>query len=192
MKVPSKRRSASRSRTVIRGRRRRTSSRRGSSLKLGSIMSKDNLQRAGGFVLGGFVTNYVLSNFASSLPGYMTTNADGTKTASPVGAAIWNSVVPIGAAFALKRTAPRVSEGLIIGGLVSAIYSAIAIATKKTTASTVAGTKAYLDKRNGVGGYLDARTASKPVGYDGVNAFGASPDALYTSESAFRSDAWSR
>lgn len=174
-----------RTKVVTRFRNRRPVARRsnrrrrsGGGLRLGSfnlksVFNKDNLTRAGGIVLSSFVTSYVLRNFGQHLPAI-------SNPWARIGYAI---AIPVAGAYAARRISPRLAEGLLLGGLVTAVNAAIMYVAPAATNPPVQGAKEY----------LDAQLPSSPPSYDAINAFGASPEeSLYASPSAFASDAWSR
>ena len=97
--------------------RRRPSGRRsggggsfGGSIK--SVFSKPMLMKAGGAVGASLLTAIVTRKFAASLPGYST---------SSYGKALYTLGIPVVGAYLLRKKAPALAEGMVIGGLVMAI-----------------------------------------------------------------------
>jgi hypothetical protein len=141
-------------------------------------MDKQTLQLAGGAVGSSIITGLVINRFGSMLPGLTGANA------TPWAAVAYQLLIPFGGAYLLRKTAPSVAKGILIGGVASAIQSTLAITgiqnqINSLVAPRTATTGEYLDNAQTMG--------ALPPGYDAVDAFGASP---YQSDSAFAGSAW--
>lgn len=140
---------------------------------------------AGGAVLGGLATTFVMSRFGplKLAPDGVTKVAKGPTEfvlpgmTSKFGPLLYAIAIPVIGAFALRKAQPKLSQGMVIGGAVLLIQNVMDIATKSLRPTT------------GVGAYLNAggtlRSLPSP-GYSGIRAFGNSLD----SGSAFRSNTW--
>ena len=84
------------------------------------MVSKDTLQIAGGAVVASIGTGMLL-NKLTFLPFI---NAVAPKTRELARGA-YSTLIPIGAAFLIRRKAPKIAEGLVIGGLIMGINSLI-------------------------------------------------------------------
>jgi hypothetical protein len=76
----------------------------------------------------------------------------------------------------VKKYSPNLAKGMILGGVIAAIQSGLAIAMAGT--GTVAATSEYLSNVAPVG--------ALPPGYSAVDTFGS----IYSSEPAFAGSAW--
>lgn len=139
------------------------------------LMDKQTLTVAGGAVASGLLSGYVLSKFggaqaagAFSLPG----------SQNKYGVIAYQLLIPVGGAFLVKRFSPNLAKGFLLGGVIAAMQSILAIAMPTPGATATTGTSAYLDNMRPVG--------ANPPGYSAIDAFGAS---IYSSEPAFHS-AW--
>ncbi len=82
-----------------------------------SFISKENLAVAGGAIGGTILTNTIVAKAGSSLP--LMTDSNGAPT--KYGAAIYQAVIPVGIAFAIRRRYPNLARGLLLGGLINTI-----------------------------------------------------------------------
>lgn len=98
--------------------------------QLKSIVSKDNLQVAGGVVASSVLSNYVVNNFRTSLP----------MSDNKYAVAAYRALIPALGAFAARRFAPKFADGLIIGGLASGIQAVI-----ETQFAGLANYSSYVD-----------------------------------------------
>jgi hypothetical protein len=126
----------------------------------------------GGLIGSTMLTQYVLTNYGNKLPGYNTHWAVNVA---------YGAGIPIAASFLLRKTQPKLAEGLLYGGLVSA---ALGIINYVKASSAVAATGAYLP--NNVG------AAITTPGYDAINSFSAPgvSNAVVNTPSAFGKSAW--
>lgn len=119
-------RSVSRVRSIIRrpggavARRstRRSVSRFGGGGGINSIKSafgKPMLMKAGGAIAASMGVGYILKNYGAKLP----------MASSKYGRVIYSLAIPIGAAMLLRKKAPDLAQGLVIGGLVMAVTELI-------------------------------------------------------------------
>lgn len=174
-------------RNPIFGRRRR--GRKGGSRRLSvmGIFSKDNLTVAGGAVLGTFATAFLLRQFGplKSVNGAIVPKAPGEfklpMSDTPIGAALYNVVIPALLAVFAQRFNPSIAKGAGIMAGVNLVSSVFTIAQGAISGGGTAAVSAYLDS-NGV-----RALPNRPPGYDAVNAFGQS---VYGNESAFRGNTW--
>jgi hypothetical protein len=142
-------------------------------LNLKSILSKDNVTRAGGVVASTFLTSLVFQRFSSSLPSY----------SNPYVRIAYSLAIPVAGAYVTRKFSPRLAEGMLLGGLATAIASLL---NQTGVIGAVKGTSEYLDAppvRQNLGGYIGKNTP----GYSAVNAF----SGVYDSSPAFPADAWS-
>ena len=160
-----------RNRAVARRSTRRRSSSRVSGVgtfNLRQLLSRDNLTTAGGVVGSSLLTAWALRQFGAQLPGI-------TNPYARIGYAL---LIPVAGAYLTRRVSPALARGMVLGGIATAISAAL---TQFAPGVTVAAT----------GEYLDANRPALPPGYDAANTFGASPDSVYDSQPAFKTDAWS-
>lgn len=168
------------------GRRvRRSASREGKGIlkNLTGAVSKDNLQLAGGVVAAGFVNGLVQRQFGAMLPMNNTT----------IGKLAYTIAVPVLASIAVRRFAPKVAQGLALGGLITAVNQAVGMVAPQFATG---GFASYIDATppqpmlpyptGSIGattGSVDSgsRTSASLAGYSGI----------YDSPMPFQSDAWS-
>lgn len=106
---PAKKR-GTRAKSVVR----RSIRRRGRSKKMtsfGHIFGRENLTIAGGAVAASLASNMVVARFGIHLPG----------VGSPIGRTLYNLVIPVAAAYFVRRVSPDVARGLVIGGTANAL-----------------------------------------------------------------------
>ncbi len=149
------------------------------------LVSKDTLMVAGGAVLGGLATSFVMSRFGPvkmNAAGQVVQKAAGEfklpGSDSKYGPLLYSLLIPVAGAWALHKQQPKLAQGLIIGGAVLLIQNVVNLA-QGAFAPRVAGTGAYLN----AGGTL--RSLPTP-GYSGIKAFSGSLD----SAGAFRQNTW--
>lgn len=78
-----------------------------------SALSKPLLAKAGGAVVASIGTGYIMGRFGSMLP----------MSSNPYVRAFYTLGIPVLGAWAIRRRAPHVAEGMVIGGLVMTINS---------------------------------------------------------------------
>lgn len=173
-----------RGRRMVRSFRRRARRSSGGALgklNIRSILSRQNLEVAGGAIGAGFLTTYVVGRFGASLPG-MTNNwvRMGYKIAIPV----------VGATL-VKKFNRNLAQGMVLGGIITVLNDLLA---SFLTPAATAATGAYLNATpsSAFGAYLGAPQAQRRFtpSYNAVNSFGASPRSVYASPSAFKGSAW--
>ena len=151
------------------------------------LVNKDTLMVAGGAVLGGLATSFVMSRFGPvklNAAGQVVPKAAGEfklpGSDQKYGPMLYSLLIPVAGAWALHRQQPKLAQGIIIGGAVLLIQHVVSLARGAFVGGRVAGTNAYLN----AGGTL--RSLPSPC-YSGVKAFsGGSLD----SAGAFRSNTW--
>jgi hypothetical protein len=162
------------------------------------LVSVDTLTLAGGAVLGGLVTSWLMSkygpymvnaagtglvpNTGAKLPGVL--NADNTPNKTVILA--YGVGIPAAASMLTHQFSPKLSRGLMIGAATILVQNVISMVqgASGTTVVSNGGTK-------GPGAYLTRGTIralpGSPPGYSAVRAFGGALD----NSNAFRG-AWSR
>jgi len=136
-------------------------------------MDRQTLTIAGGAVASGFLSGYILQKFgtAATAGGFSLPMAS-----SPYGRIFYQLAIPFGGAYLVKKYSPNLAKGMMLGGVIAAIQSGLAIAMGTTGA--VASTSEYLSAMRPVG--------ALPPGYSAVDTFGS----IYSSEPAFAGSAW--
>lgn len=164
------RRPASRRRSSLAARARRSVGK----LNLKDVFNKDVLKMAGGSVGAALMTNYVYAQFGNNLPmGYTT-----------IGQIGYRLLIPFAGAYATRRFDRKVSDGMLIGGVILAINKGIELISNTGILPTsVTGTGEYFTQDQ-VGEIPDG---SSP-GYNAINSFGA--PSVYESQGAFADTAW--
>lgn len=143
--------------------------------QLKSIISKDNLQIVGGAIGASALNNLVLSRFANSLPMYN----------SVFGKAAYSVLAPFVLSIAVRKMAPKVADGLVIGGLLSGATQLMQKFAPNTTGMSdyVTSQPSYpmLPRRMPVQRPSVDSSSGRSLGFSGV----------YDSPTPYSNDAWS-
>lgn len=152
----------------VRARRRTMSGLRGS-IRLGSLIRKENLMLAGGVIGSTIVTRFVMNRVGGMLPG----------ATHPLGQAAYTLGVSFVAAKLAEKVSKPLAEGILIGGLVTVVNSVMSMVLP------AAAVGEYL------GGY-DATMSLGPATQQlaQVNAPTPQIDAYLDSQPAFENSAW--
>ena len=143
-----------------------------------SILSKDNLHIAGGVIASSFLNKTVGNMLGSKLPMY----------SSPIGKTVYTIAIPVLAAVALRRFAPKFAEGVALGGLITAVNQLVG-----QYAPAYAGTfQSYIDSDNAMGqNYMSLTPTTGSVdSARGTSSAVDSYSGIYDSPAPFTSDAW--
>lgn len=172
--------SVSRSRRRFAARRSNGGAVRGvGTFNLKSILSRPNLELAGGAIGAGFLTTFIVGKFGTMLPGI-------TNTWVRMG---YKLAIPVAGAFVVKRFSRTLAQGMVLGGIITVLNDLIA---SFLVPSAPAATSAYLNATppKAFGAYLGAPQAQRRFSpsYNAVNSFGAATP--YTGGSAFAPSAW--
>jgi len=135
-------------------------------------MDKPTLTIAAGAVGSGFLTGYLLNKFSTATVGGFTL----PLVNNTYGRILYQVGIPVAGAMLVKKYSPNLAKGMILGGVIAAIQSGLAIAMGGS--GTVAAASEYLSNVAPVGGL--------PPGYSAVDTFGS----IYSSEPAFAGSAW--
>lgn len=149
-----------------------------------SVVSKDNLQIAGGVIGASVLNKFVIGRFGASLP----------MASTPLVNTLYQAAIPAVAAVAVRKFAPRVAEGLVLGGLVVAVNGLL-----QQFLPQAAGFSSYIDQTppqpilpyptgglSPITGSVDS--ASRINANIGSNTMAYS--GIYDSPMPFQSDAW--
>jgi hypothetical protein len=96
-----------------------------------NVVSKENLQIAGGIIGASVLNKAVIGKFGDKLP----------MSSTPLGNTLYQAAIPALTAVAVRRFAPKVAEGLVLGGLVVAVNNLL---------------KQYLPQAAGFASYIDS------------------------------------
>lgn len=143
-----------------------------------SILSKDNLHIAGGVIASSFLNKTVGNMLGDKLPMY----------SSPIGKTVYTIAIPVLAAVALRRFAPKFAEGVALGGLITAVNQLVG-----QYAPAYAGTfQSYIDSNNAMGqNYTSLTPTTGSVdSARGTSSAVDSYSGIYDSPAPFTSDAW--
>lgn len=147
---------------------------------LKSLISKDNLQLAGGVILSAVLNKQVMAMVGDKLP----------MASTPLVNTAYQAAIPAITSVMVRRFAPKVADGLVLGGLVIAVNGLL-----KQFAPQFAGFGAYVDgsapfptipfpsgqELTPTTGSVDSATRmNASVGYSGI----------YDSPMPFESNAW--
>jgi hypothetical protein len=140
-----------------------------------SILSKDNLHIAGGVIASSFLNKTIGNMLGSKLPMY----------SSPIGKTVYTIAIPVLAAVALRRFAPKFAEGVALGGLITAVNQLVG-----QFAPTYAGTfQSYIDSGDMSSMSLTPTTGSIDSAR-GTSSAVNSYSGIYDSPTPFTTDAW--
>ena len=146
------------------------------------VFNKDNLMLAGGVALAGVVSTKIVSSVGKAMP-----DTIGKLTSNPYAAVAVYAAPPVIAGYYLRRYNRSLGNGLIIGGVASALVGALKAASP-STAQTL-----------GFSAYLGAPMLRRPLPATSPNpamkAFGsalprAGINPVLASTPAFANDAW--
>jgi len=141
----------------------------------GSVFTKENLGIAGGAVAGTVVSNYALGALAGRF-----------GSMNPYGRAAFNVLIPVVGAMVVKRFAPNVAKGMIIGGLANGLGQLVT-ASGLLPAGTTAPVQTVAPKASAPA--LPATTGEYLGEYLGEYVGGVPTDSGMANSSAF-SPAW--
>ena len=150
---------------------------------LRNTVSKDNLQIAGGVIASNLVNGLVQRQFGGMLPMNNTT----------LGKTAYTIAIPVLASLVVRRFAPKVAEGMALGGLITAVNQLVGMVAPQVASGSFGS---YVDSTppqpvipyptssiGAITGSIDSgsRTSASLAGYSGI----------YDSPMPFQSDAWS-
>jgi hypothetical protein len=159
---------------------RRRASGKGIVGQLKNVISKENIQLAGGAVGASFLTQIILARYGSKLP-----MAQADANGNAPGRMLYTLGIPVAGALLTHRFSPALAQGMILGGLIDTMTIAISSYVPGAR-EAVTGTGEYLD-------YTPAPVGALPPGYSGMNQFGniRPVNGALDDNSAFKPDAWS-
>jgi hypothetical protein len=168
-------------------------------MTLKGLLEKEMLMMGGGAVAGAFITSYIVSHYAGSLPGYGSPTGDGPALVDATGAAVknkdgvalkmntyvaiaYNVAIPLLGALALAKFNKPLAKGVALSGIITGLQSVVTMAQKSidTTSTASKTTQQYLDA-------TPYAQLSAPSNYDATSTFGA---GIYANEPAFSGTAW--
>jgi len=147
--------------------------------QLKNVLSKENIQLAGGAVGASFLTQIILARYGSKLP-----MAQADATGKAPGRMLYTLGIPIAGALLTNRFSPALAQGMILGGLIDTLTIAISNYVPGAR-EAVTGTGEYLN-------YTPAPVGALPPGYAGINQFAniRPVNGVLDDSAAFKTDAW--
>lgn len=147
--------------------------------QLKNVLSKENIQLAGGAVGASFLTQILLARYGSKLP-----MAQADANGNAPGRMLYTLGIPVAGALLTHRFSPALAQGMILGGLIDTMTIAISNYVPGAR-EAVTGTGEYLN-------YTPAPVGTLPPGYAGINQFAnvRPVNGAMDDNSAFKTDAW--